>query len=160
MSQSAATGVPEGFGPFQENVLLMRNIGPLYSRIEGEGDARSLVIGFHVDEPQLNIAGICHGGIIMTVLDMVVGGTARLRSGRNVFPPTINLTVDFLRPGLKGDWLEGRPDFVRVTRTMGFASALMFGPKGPVARANGIAKLPEPEDDRIGMPKGLPGGDA
>ena len=130
--------IPDGFEPFPDNDGFAGYVGPLYWAVrEGHG-----YLGFRVDERHINPAGICHGGMMMTVMDMVIGFNVQLNLDRPVFVPSVQCTYDFLRPGRLGDWLEGSTDFVHLTRRTGFANGYLLGPEGPVVRCNGIAKLP------------------
>tara|TARA_R110002167_G_scaffold38508_2_gene120028 strand:+ start:124 stop:651 length:528 start_codon:yes stop_codon:yes gene_type:complete len=130
--------IPDGFEPFPETDGFVAHVGPLYWAVrEGRG-----YLGFRVDKRHVNPAGICHGGMMMTVMDMVIGFNVQLGLDRAVFVPSVQCTYDFLRPGKLGDWLEGSTDFVHLTRRTGFANGYLTGSEGPVVRCNGIAKIP------------------
>jgi uncharacterized protein (TIGR00369 family) len=142
--------VPEGFEPFPMDQGFTNHIGPLYWRIDkGVG-----VMGFVVLDVHLNPADICHGGMMMTLMDMAVGMNVQLAAKTEVFSPTIQMSYDFLQPAYKGQWLVSEIDFRHTTRRLGFASGLMIGPDGPVLRCNGIAKLPSANDPRFDRAEG------
>ncbi|MBV40523.1 MAG: hypothetical protein CMM23_18015 [Rhodospirillaceae bacterium] len=143
-------GVPEGFEPFPMDQGFTNHIGPLFWRIDkGVG-----VMGFVVLDVHLNPADICHGGMMMTLMDMAVGMNVQLAAKTEVFSPTIQMSYDFLQPAYKGQWLVSEIDFRHTTRRLGFASGLMIGPDGPVLRCNGIAKLPSANDPRFARAEG------
>ena len=130
--------IPDGFEPFPDNDGFAGYVGPLYWAVrEGHG-----YLGFRLDERHINPAGICHGGMMMTVMDMVIGFNVQLRLDRQVFAPSVQCSYDFLQPGQVGDWLEGTTDFVHLTRRTAFANGYLVGSDGPVMRCNGIAKIP------------------
>ena len=142
--------VPVGFEPFPMDQGFTNHIGSMYWRIEkGVG-----VMGFVVLDIHLNPAGICHGGMMMTLMDMAVGMNVQLAAKTEAFSPTIQMSYDFLKPALKDQWLVSEIDFRHTTRRLGFASGLMHGPDGPVLRCNGIAKLPSANDPRYGRAEG------
>lgn len=137
--------IPEGFGPMRFSMGFIDAIGPIYVRLaDGRGD-----LGFRVGEQHLNPAGLCHGGAMMSVMDMAFGFAVMIASGRQVFAPTINLSHDFLKPARLGDWLESEVTFTHNTPRMGFAQGFLNGPDGPVVRASGLMKIPREGDTRF-----------
>jgi uncharacterized protein (TIGR00369 family) len=127
---------PEGFVPFPLSIGFAELVGPLFVHPERQA------IGFHVEKKHCNPLGICHGGMMMTVMDMAIGMAVNLAAKSPAFPPSVNLAYDFFMPAQEGDWLESRVDFIHTTRRTGFANGYLTGPRGPVMRANGICKIP------------------
>jgi len=141
---------PDGFEPFPFAQGFATLVGPIFQRL-GEVDGRTnLALGFRVAPHHCNPAGICHGGMLMTVMDIAIGVNTAIAAQTQTFTPSVNLTYDFLRPGMIGEWLETRIDFAHTTKRTGFAAGLLIGPNGPVLRANGICKIPSAEDPRFG----------
>jgi uncharacterized protein (TIGR00369 family) len=134
--------IPAGFVPLPAIDSFIAHVGPLYIR-PGETGAP---LGFRVAPRHANPAGICHGGMLMTVMDMAVAVAVKVAARSDKFLPTINLGFDFLRPAPIGAWLQSQVDFSYHTRRMGFAQGLLIGPEGPVLRANGIVKIPRDDD--------------
>ena len=120
------------------------------------GGLRSIIgiMGFVVSDIHMNPAGICHGGVMMTLMDMAVGMNVQLAAETETFSPTIQMSFDFLKPAYKDEWLFSEINFRHTTRRMGFASGLLIGPNGPVVRCNGIAKLPNANDKRFAQAEG------
>lgn len=144
MSANVEEGPPPGWrvlegadaDPFQ------RLNGPFYiadpfERTEEEA-AR---FGFRVAPHNCSFVQGAHGGWIAAILDVSMGKNIHIGLDYH-HTPTISLTVDFMRAGIIGDWIESRARILRVTRTLAFADCLLVGPKGPIARANGVFKLP------------------
>ncbi len=147
---NSLTSAPEGFVPFPFEQGFSALIGPLFFRPSG----KDVAFGFRVEDKHANPAGICHGGMMMTVADMAIGFAALVKSKRKSFPPSINNTYDFLAPARIGDWLETRIPFVSVTGSMAFADGFVFNGDQPVMRFNGICKLPRDDDPRFsGLPQ-------
>ncbi len=139
--------IPAGFEPFPVNKGFAVHVGPLYfKQTETAG-----ILGFRVMPHHLNPVGNCHGGMMMTVMDMALGFNTRMAAGNESFPPSIQLAYDFLQPAELGDWLESDVTFTHTTRRMGFADGFLIGPRGPVMRCNGICKLPRDDDPRFGV---------
>jgi len=111
--------------------------GPLWRRIE-EG---KLTIGFRVEARHCNPAGGCHGGMMMTFADMLLGLGSNFAERLNRFLPTINLTGDFLAPAPLGSWVEGRAEVLRVTRNLVFSQAIITADGVPAMRVSAVMKL-------------------
>jgi len=118
--------------------------GPMFRTTQDLGPDEPLRIGFRVLPAHCNFGGTCHGGMIATFLDMALGlsiHTATAAGG-----PTMSMTIDFLSPGLAGDWIESRARFVHATYRTGYCDVIAMGPRGPVARGNGIWRLIRPKE--------------
>jgi acyl-coenzyme A thioesterase PaaI-like protein len=80
--------------------------------------------------------------MMMAVADLVGtmgGGTL---AGLRKFLPTVNMTCDFVAPARVGDWVEGRPELVRVTRSLLFTNIYLTVGEEKILRASSIAKIP------------------
>jgi uncharacterized protein (TIGR00369 family) len=116
--------------------------GPLFARtVEGK-----LVIGFRVEARHCNPSGNCHGGMLMTFADMMLGMGSNFAAKLGRFLPTVNMTSDFLAPAPLGSWVEGSAEVLRVTRNLVFAQGLVTADGVPAMRASGIMKLGVPFD--------------
>lgn len=108
--------------------------GPLQGRLDGD----IFRLGLKLDEGHANAGGIAHGGLLMTFADTQLCLGAMYRLGEFGYLTTINLTVDFVRPGVMGGWLEGETTIIRATRNMVFAEAI-FSVDGETAmRVSGV----------------------
>ncbi len=141
---------PEGFEPFAHADGFADHVGPLFMAIR---DGKSS-LGFFVEPHHCNPAAICHGGMMMTVMDMAIGVAVAMAAENSGFTPSVNLTYDFVAPGYPGDWLESKVDWVHTTYKTGFANGYLIGPKGPVMRANGICKIVRGKDERFELKSG------
>jgi len=116
--------------------------GPLWGRIDDDGLP---VMGFRVEPRHCNPMQICHGGMLMTFADMLLGFTVSVAVGGKKFLPTVNLTGDYVGPSPLGAWVEGKGRLVRATRSLGFAETLITADGAPALRASGIMKIPSQE---------------
>jgi len=112
-------------------------IGPV--RTEKPGGER-WVFSFTVGEQHLNPGGVCHGGMLMSFADHVLGTVVWEAIG---FKPcsTITLNCDFARVQMVGDLVEGEATITRKTKSLVFVRGhLTVG--GEIAlQANGIWKV-------------------
>lgn len=131
--------IPAGFVelPFAGGEHFLSLTGPLYAKRDGN----KLVLGLRVEKRHCNIAGICHGGMLMTFADMQLGLGARFDSNEDFgFMPTVSMTADFLAPAPLGAWVEGRTDLLRATRNFVFCQCIVSSNGAPAVRASGIMK--------------------
>ena len=59
--------------------------------------------------------------------------------------PTINLSFDFMSPGLPGHWLQTRTDHVDMKRRFGFTSGVVLDGDAVIMRYSGTFFLPSAE---------------
>ena len=120
--------------------------GPFHGKWDGE----RFVLGLRIEEKHCNVIGVCHGGMIMTMADMLLTVGSNIQAGLSRFLPTVSMTCDFLASAKSGDWVEGRVDVLRTTRNLVFSSAVLEIPGGgPVARASAILRLAGEPDGRF-----------
>ncbi len=135
-----ATDIPAGY----KTLNLVRSgfihvNGPLYGRIDEDNIAW---LGLRIEERHCNPAGICHGGMLATLADMVLGFGIAVQGGVPRFMPTVTLSCDYLAPAPLGTWVEGRATVRRVTRNLAFADCLLTADGESCLRGNGILKIP------------------
>jgi len=118
------------------------HIGNLYVKKGAKGTRDEFVMGLRVHRHMCNPAGGLHGGMMMTMADLVgsMGGTTL--TGIRKFVPTINMTCDFVAPAKVGDWVEGRCEVVRATRTLLFSNIYLTVDEEKILRASAIYKIP------------------
>jgi uncharacterized protein (TIGR00369 family) len=118
------------------------HVGALYVKRGEKGTRDAFVLGFRVQSHMCNPAGGLHGDMMMTVADLVgtMGGNAITGIGK--FLPTVSLTCDFVAPARIGDWVEGRPELVRQTRSLLFTNIYLTVGEEKILRASVIAKIP------------------
>lgn len=139
-----APDIPAGFEPLPGKTTFIHHAGPVYW---GESEGQ-YVLGFRVLPHHANPAGMCNGGMLMTVMDLglILGIIAAQPDGG--FSPTLNLSVDFIAAARVGDWVESRADFVHLTKRRGYASGRLVGPGGLLLRGNGAFSFPPAGDAR------------
>lgn len=130
-----------------------QHVGPIYSRDDAAHGGRQ--IGFEVQQHMCNPAGICHGGMLMTVMDVGLAIVLHNQMGGPRFTPSVSFNFDFLAPGQMGDFLICEGACTRVTKSTGFVSGQLIGKDGPVITGSGIFKITkirlEPDADKVSI---------
>ena len=126
------------------------HVGNLYAKKGEKGTRDAFVMGLRVLAHMCNPAGGLHGGMMMTMADLVgsMGGTTLI--GLRKFVPTVNMTFDFVAPAKVGDWVEGRCEVVRATRSLLFSNIYLTVGEEKILRASGIYKIPSGEGQAFG----------
>ncbi len=136
---------PEGFELSTFDYGFMGLAMPYYIKHEKE----NAVLGFTVLEHHINPGQICHGGMLMTMIDVAFGINIGVRVKDAGFLPTMGLACDFLKPARLGDWIESKIDFINLTKRTAVISGFLIGPDGPVVRANGTNRIMRKDDPRF-----------
>src|SRR5262249_18164427 len=138
------------FGRGRPDPTFNSHVGNLYLKRGEKGTADEFVLGFRVHPHMCNPAGGLHGGMMMTVADLVgtMGGGTLV--GLRKFLPTVSMTFDFVAPAKVGDWVEGRGEVVRPTRSLLFTSIYLTVGEQKIVRASQVAKIPTGEGQAFG----------
>lgn len=131
--------VPEGFVPRQVGGGFLQGVGPIFVKREDGGRCR---YGFRVGRQHCNPMDICHGGMLATFADVVLGVEGVRQAGAKGFFTTISLTTDFLAPAPLGAWVEAQAELLSRSRATMFVQGLFTADGTPVLRASGVFRLP------------------
>jgi uncharacterized protein (TIGR00369 family) len=147
----AAPPIPAGFDPVPMGGPFIAANGPFYV----SSSDRGFRLGLRIERRHCNTMGHAHGGLLMAFCDMLMplamyDNHPQLAPLRR-FLPTVGLQIDFIGPAHAGDWLEGEPQVLKVTRSMVFAQGLVHAHGQLVARCSGSYKISS------AMPPGHPG---
>lgn len=114
-------------------------VGPFRIAAFGEGVWR-----FHleVDERHINFGGVCHGGVLMTLMDFAMGVGAS-EASEDRLASTIGMDMQFVAAARPGARLHGEARLVRATREVCFMEAEVWGDDRLAARASAIFKYLE-----------------
>ncbi len=128
--------LPPGFRPLRVGTEtdFLALTGPFAMKI-ADGQLR---LGFYVQPKHCNVAGICHGGMLLTFADIQMAIAGKHQEDLQGFHMTVSLTCDFLGAGKLGGWMEGRTEVVRnVDRTL-FAQCILTCDGETVLRASAV----------------------
>lgn len=126
--------VPEGFQPLKRLAPFLQMIGPIYVKSVD----RSRIVAVRVEEKHLNMRGIVHGGMLVTLADSALG--INLSYSREPPRPmvTVNLSTDFLEPARLGDWIEAHVQIQRMGLHLAFANCTLQVGDKTILRASGV----------------------
>jgi len=101
------SGAPQGFSEIKLIDPFEIHTGPVW-RKDG-------TYAFRVAEHHCNMRGVVHGGMLMTLADMTLGGAVWDATDREP-SVTLNMQTQFLKPAKAGDLIEVTPELTRRTR--------------------------------------------
>jgi uncharacterized protein (TIGR00369 family) len=143
--------VPQGFRPLNLSASgFISGNGPLYALRDGDGIVH---IGLRIEERHCNPVGVCHGGMLATLADMVLGFGVAVQADVDSFMPTVSLACDYLAPAPLGAWVEGTAHVHRKTRNLAFGDCLITANGEPCLRGNGILKIPSKNPANFSLAK-------
>ena len=98
-------------------------------------EKKTVYMEYPVRDWELNIAGRLHGGVICTMLDLIAGTAVFTFTGN--WNPTVDMTVQFLRPANLGDVLCGEGTIISAGRRLFHIESKLYDKKSgkPVASA-------------------------
>ena len=124
-------------------------IGPIWTKREGE----RRVLGLTVEPKHLNRRGHIHGGVLASMADNLLAVVAY--AAVEPLPiATMQLNVHFVAPAQVGEFLEGRADVVRATKSVIFLTGRLTVGSRVVAAADGIWKILQPRAKGSDAPVG------
>lgn len=144
---SDSSRVPPGFRPLEIPDSFVVLVGPLYGKAEPDG----LRLGLLLEPRHGNPMGVAHGGLLVTLADMVMGAGSGYHTGIRWPHPTITLNSDFIRGARIGHWVEGKARVTRRTQNFCFCSCDLVSEGNVVLAASGVFKIPDV--DRIPEPQ-------
>lgn len=116
-------------------------VGPFWGRREpGEAARRAWRYGFIAEPRHTNLGGVVHGGMLMSFADDVLGITVWEAAGRRPCT-TVQLNTQFVSPARIGEFVEGRAEVLRATRTVVFVRGTLQVGDRTVAAADGVWKI-------------------
>ncbi|QQS14076.1 MAG: PaaI family thioesterase [Rhodospirillales bacterium] len=131
--------IPEGFTAFDIPDDFIGLVGPLYVRIEADG----MRIGLPLERRHGNPMGVAHGGLLVTVADMVMGIGCGFTTGIRWPHPTISMNCDFVRGAKLGNWVDGKAVVTRRTANFCFCRTELVCAGETVLTASGVFRVPD-----------------
>ncbi len=112
------------------------HMGPVALARAGENDWR---FRLELEKRPMNMGGVCHGGVSLTLLDTGMGGAVWESGG---FAPcaTIQLDSHFIAAAKEGARLEGRASIIRRTAELAFVEGELWSGGRQTMRASGVWK--------------------
>jgi uncharacterized protein (TIGR00369 family) len=133
-----ASPIAAGFKVVDIPGAFITELGPIYGKWTGE----RLLLGFPIEERHGNTMGVCHGGVLATLADMMLPLAALYQmTGERRFIPTISLSLDYLSPAPIGAWVEGEVEILRETPRMMFGQGIIRADGQSSVRMSGVYRL-------------------
>jgi acyl-coenzyme A thioesterase PaaI-like protein len=136
--------IPAGFRQLPVGDDFVTLIGPLWYKVaRDEGGGEKLRVGLPLEPRHGNPMGWAHGGLLVTVADMVMGAGSGHATGIRWPHPTVSLSTEFVRGARLGQWLEGTARIARRTLNFCFCSCDLVCGGEIVLVATGVFKVPD-----------------
>jgi uncharacterized protein (TIGR00369 family) len=140
----AAFEIPEGYTALDWRRGFVRQIGPLYRRVEGD----SYRMAFRVEEQHTNGMKNAHGGMLMSFADMAWGHVVSVETSS--YWVTVRLTIDFLSSAHTGDWVEGASEVLSRDDDLYIARGRIWVADRTLLTGTGVFKPIQRRDPRPG----------
>ncbi|MBT3791373.1 MAG: PaaI family thioesterase [Alphaproteobacteria bacterium] len=128
--------IPDGYAEIVMENPFLDLVGPIYGR-DNEG---RIEVGLYADDRHKNPGGVIHGGLLMTLVDNLMGATIHHTVGPR-YAATVSLNCDFLSATKPGEWISGIGEVTRHTSSMVFIRGLLKADDRPIMTAAGVFKL-------------------
>ena len=104
-------------------------------------DAGTIEVGFTAGEMFVNPTGAVQGGFVAAMLDDTMGPAVFAMGKGEIFAPTLDLHVSFLRPARPGAFI-GRGRVVSLGKSIAFVEGELFDAEGElVAKGTATARV-------------------
>lgn len=137
-SFAAEAGLPDPALPWRDirGEGFNAHVGPIrFARVGETEFAAALLIGAR----HINVGGVCHGGVLMTLADVAMGAGSYAAGGEHPCA-TISFDAQFLAAAKRDTWIIARARQLRRVRELSFMDCEMHADGRLVMRANGIWK--------------------
>ncbi len=134
ISPLAQTWLDSGFSMWRAPGAFIASIAPFYFR-QSNAD---LVFRVEVGAQHCNGGGTVHGGFLAAMADVVLGYNINHRIPKEWRIATSNLSIQFLSPAHPGQWIEGKPDRVKIGKRLCHASGTLDVDGVPVVAMHAI----------------------
>ena len=129
--------VPEGFERHTRRSGLTDPWEPIYAR----RSTRGVSLAIRAGTAHANSRGFVHGGLISALADNAMGLSCGEQAANTASLVTVSLSVDFVGFAKVGQWLEIRPEVIKIGKSLCFATALVLTDDSVCARASGVFKV-------------------
>lgn len=130
---------------FHPDYRMVSATSPFFSSAIGECFVRHedghLIAAIRTGEPQSNLLGQVHGGMILAAADVALGMAIQDKDPSVMTVATIHLEADYVRPAAIGSWLELVTSVIKIGQGVGFVDARVVSEATTIARVSGIFNL-------------------
>ena len=111
--------IPAGFTRSRRTSRPLDLVGPLFEH-DSESDYR---VGLRVDDRHTNAKGFCHGALLALLADVHLGRLCAMSTEPRLALVTVSLTLNYLAPARRGEWLDAQGQVDRVGRMLAHSNA-------------------------------------
>ena len=138
--------IPDGFTISPRRSPLTVPWEPIYQCMAEAG----VIFAIEVRECHCNGRGFAHGGLIASLSDNAMGTSLVMKARKKfandkISAVTVSMTTDYIDSARIGDWLEFRPEVLKVGKSIGFTELRVVATRDKearlIARANASFKL-------------------
>lgn len=138
-----SSDLPEGFRPIPFQDPFNTHVGTIHEKGTAPEKTYALPLAPH----HANLNGVLHGGVMFSFADAIMGLTLEEEAKR--LTATISLNVEFVGNRSPGGWLEGRPQLVRLARTVAFLRSDILSDGRLLMTASGVWRVFDQASDRF-----------
>ena len=128
--------IPDGFVESGQQKGFGDHIGPFYENLSSAPVIRAVSILPH----HLNPESVVHGGLLLSFLDYIIYRAIGDELGHDEKFATINLNSNFVSAAKEGDWVMGKGEITRITRSVIFAQGEIYTEDRVIMTGSGIWK--------------------
>ncbi len=134
--------IPPHYKPHTRPSPLTDPWEPLYA----QQTEHAVFLGVEIREAHCNSRGFAHGGLISSLADNAMGLSAvrearQTQANNKMSALTVSLSLDFLDTASIGDFLEVKPELLKVGRTLAFVDCRIVCGERLVARASASFRM-------------------
>lgn len=130
-----ASAIPDGFERVTRSAFA-NHVGPYYQARLVDADGPRLWIGLQVDERHGGSPGRGHGGVLLWMLDEIMGSAVSL--ARDGLCVTVSMQSQFLQGYKIGDFLRATADVTRSGKQMQYVNGRILAGDRLVATGTGV----------------------
>ena len=135
---SDSGSAPAGFELVRQDNTFLDVVGPIYSR---RVDKR-VTLYVRIARTHINPAGIAHGGLLMTLMDVTLGMNAGAHIGHEGVYPTVQLNCNMMAAAREGDEVMSEATVEQITRTLAFMSGRLKVGERTILTATAVFRNP------------------
>ena len=131
-----STGEFAGWNYWPDEPFESKLVGPFYFRII-DGEVGS---AFRAQERHMNLAGVMHGGCLMTFGDFSLFTIASKEFAENPYAVTVGFNAEFLDGPKVGEFVESRGEVLRSGKSLIFVRGIVTAEGRPCLNFSGTIK--------------------
>jgi uncharacterized protein (TIGR00369 family) len=134
--------IPANYKPHLRHSPLTQPWEPLFAQ-ETES---AVYLGVEIREAHCNARGFAHGGLLSALADNAMGLSAvrqarQTQANEKISALTVSLSLDFLDTASIGDFLEVKPELLKLGKTLAFVDCRIVCGERLIARGSASFRM-------------------